>query len=378
MTASTIETPQTTTTHSRPTLRQRITRLFVISITTILVTLGGAEFVVRAVPLYPDLFYQYDPVLGWQHYPNMSGTYIYMTCLGEYSQTVHINGQGLHDIERTYERADGTYRVLLLGDSLAAGFEVPLEDTFFRVAVSILNNDRTQIDIINGGHQGYQTAQELVFYQREGLRYSPDMVIVVIEPANDLIDNNSVIRYGDSTYFPYFEQGEDGALIFHEGDPTQPNPERDQVNGVHDFFYDNSRLYRLLYDRRRFLQNVAQLNTRSDERTLIADSLEISTALIRQLRDSVAVNGAQFGVILAPLNWDRPSANTGSWEWLETFLTAENIPYVNPQARFDELIENGAQLFYACDKYHWTRVGHAVMADILANFIRDLRANTAP
>lgn len=353
------------------TLRARLLRFIVMSLVSVGVTLFAVEIVVRAIPLYPDTFYQYDPIYGWTHIPNMQGTYVYMTCLGEYRQPVRINANGLRDIERDYQRTDDEYRVLVIGDSVVAGFEVPLETTFFRQAQAQLN-ESTRVDVIGGGFQGYGTAQSLVFYEREGRRYDPDLVILMMQPANDITDNHHGLRYNGSTFYPYVTLDTAGQLVFHEGDPSQPHPERAQLNVVHDVLYENSRLYRLIFDRYDVLSSLSQTNARFSSQTDVNESLEITAATIQRLRASVETDGAHFGVILTPLNRTLPGADTTAWAWLETLLTDEQIAYRSPQALFDER-QLDTPLFYNCDKYHWTVDGHTVMAGVFANFVRDLQ-----
>ena len=42
-------------------------------------------------------------------------------------------------------------------------------------------------DVINAGVPGYSTAQELLFYEREGRRYRPDIVVLVISALSALL-----------------------------------------------------------------------------------------------------------------------------------------------------------------------------------------------
>jgi hypothetical protein len=44
-------------------------------------------------------------------------------------------------------------------------------------------------DVVNGGVSGYGQAQEYLWLQAEGYKYSPDVVVVVVFLGNDLIDN---------------------------------------------------------------------------------------------------------------------------------------------------------------------------------------------
>lgn len=355
-----------------PSLRTRILRSLLLSVFSVFFTLFLIEMIVRIVPLYPDSFFAYDSMVGWRHIPDKEGTYLYVTCLNDYRQRVSINAQGLHDVDHTYERQGDAYRVLVLGDSLVASFEVPLEANFLRQANSQLSADGAY-EILNGGHQGYSTGNELMFYREEGRRYDPDMVILVVEPVNDIIENNHILRYNGGTYYPYFTLDENRQPVFHEGDPAQINPDNQTGNVGYDALYEGSYLFRLITKRSAFLRGVKRSNQRATDQSQTNAALDITAALLREMRDTVQDDGVTFGVIIAPFNRTRGDSNLITWDWLAALMTDENIPYLNPQAQFDAAPAE-TPLFYPCDKYHWTPAGHALMGEVLADFVRDSRS----
>ena len=142
----------------------------------------------------PSVFWIHDPLLGWVHEPNSVGTY-----LGprpwpvEFESTVRINSLGLRGPEVT-DVPKGGYRVLVLGDSLTAGFEVEYEETFTAVLEQLLSQEMgAAVQVINAGVRGYGTDQELLYYRERGRKLEPHLVILV-SSFNDPRNNTMVHR----------------------------------------------------------------------------------------------------------------------------------------------------------------------------------------
>ena len=87
-----------------------------------------------------------------------------------------------------YEPAPGKLRILALGDSHTAGYEVAQNETYSAVLEELLLAGRIDAEVINSGISGFGTAEQLVFLENEGLKYKPDIVIVGFY-ANDFQDN---------------------------------------------------------------------------------------------------------------------------------------------------------------------------------------------
>src|SRR5258708_1813078 len=72
----------------------------------------------------PDIFWRHDPLLGWSMEPHSEGEYVGPRPFPvEFHARVRINSIGLRGPEIA-EVPPGGFRVLVLGDSVVAAFEV--------------------------------------------------------------------------------------------------------------------------------------------------------------------------------------------------------------------------------------------------------------
>jgi lysophospholipase L1-like esterase len=100
-----------------------------------------------------------------------------------------INSKGLRaDRDYPYEKPAGVRRVVCLGDSFTAGYEVDLEECFTRVLERELTAAGRRVEVLNAGVSGFGTAEELLYLERELIKYSPDVVVISFY-GNDFSDN---------------------------------------------------------------------------------------------------------------------------------------------------------------------------------------------
>jgi hypothetical protein len=153
----------------------------------IVLALVMLELGVRVLGLYEfptDDFIQPHAELGWSHTPVKEGHWT----VGEDRIRVKINSKGLRDKEYAYRKEEGTFRILVLGDSFTEALQVPVDDTFCNVLERELNRRQRHFEVINGGFAGVGTDYELLFLKREGYKYYPDLVILAFF-GNDIYDN---------------------------------------------------------------------------------------------------------------------------------------------------------------------------------------------
>lgn len=101
----------------------------------------------------------------------------------------HINSQGFRsDRDFEYAKKPQRIRILSLGDSHTAGYEVGQDETYSTVLEANLQASGVDVEVLNTGISGFGTAEQLVYLANEGIKYDPDFVILGFY-ANDLQDN---------------------------------------------------------------------------------------------------------------------------------------------------------------------------------------------
>jgi lysophospholipase L1-like esterase len=103
----------------------------------------------------------YEPEIGYRGNPKFPG----------------YNSDGFHDQE--IGPKGGTFRIMVLGDSVAVGGDSP-EDTFPAYIEANLKNDAAlaPVEVLNVSVRGYTNYQELLFLKKYGLHYQPDALLV--------------------------------------------------------------------------------------------------------------------------------------------------------------------------------------------------------
>ena len=150
-----------------------------------------------------------DPALGWTHRAggrSRGGLY-------------QADTAGLR-VERagtTVTRAGrvGTARIAVFGDSFVHGDEVAFPDTWAATLETALDADRPT-EVLNFGVGGYGTDQALLRWRTLGHHYTPDLVLVGLQPEN-VNRNLNLVRalYLPTTGIPFSKPRfvlRDGAL----------------------------------------------------------------------------------------------------------------------------------------------------------------------
>lgn len=156
----------------------------VVAIFSTLLALLAAEVVVRVFSLAPGIkpiqLSSYDciykrstnPILGFElkancqnHNPDFIQTY------------ERTNAHGQRDKERNYHKPDGVKRVLLLGDSVVEGYGLRESETISQQLEALHPDGSTEV--LNFGVSAYCTLAEIELLEVKGLRFDPDIVVLV-------------------------------------------------------------------------------------------------------------------------------------------------------------------------------------------------------
>ena len=150
--------------------------------------------------------FEYDELLGWKLKPNSTG----FMSNPEFNVTINISQKGLRDKDYPYNKTGNKKRIIVLGDSFTLGVGVEEDERFTEVLEDKLLEN---VDVINMGVSGYGTDQELLFLEKEGFNYNPDIVLVAFYIGNDVSDNmHSFMPQAKPYPKPMFVLSEDNEL----------------------------------------------------------------------------------------------------------------------------------------------------------------------
>lgn len=136
--------------------------------------LGDVVPALKSFFVAPKVFVR-DPDLGFKLNPESKG----------------VNSLGMQHNEVSVTKPSGTYRVLVIGDSVA--FD---HFGFVRMLSEELREVRgAPVEVINASIPGYTTYQELVFMKRDLMELNPDLVIL----QYCLNDNYEFLQYLDDS-----------------------------------------------------------------------------------------------------------------------------------------------------------------------------------
>jgi hypothetical protein len=333
--------------------------LALASILAVLLLLVAAEMAVRrAQPRYlerislDDLAYlhTYSPVYGWTPRPSFR-----YTLAG--SETT-INRLGYRGREVAAARTAGRPRVVMLGDSITFGYGVRDGETFSAVMESLA----PPLEVVNLGVQGYGTDQELLKLEREGLAYAPDVVVLNVCLANDLLDNAAARSIYDGVYPKPFFRLEGGRLVEVAGHVALSWPRRLALLLSQRSALFNALLDLVRVDRARYQRELAgRLEAEPGE-----PAFAVTFALVRRMDELTRARGSRFVALLYPSLRDfiRPSRRA------PRFLEApelRGVSVVDLLPRFQAAGFN-AETFsrYSLDgNLHLTAEGHRLAARVI-------------
>ena len=162
---------------------------FLLSVLTVFTVVTVTELSLNPFVHSPTSIFEEDDELGWKLKPNAEGVW------GK--ELIKVNGKGLIGPELDYMKKEGAYRILYLGDSVTFGYRLDDYKKGYPFVTEFLLEQHTghHIETINSGVGGYSPWQEYVYLQREGIKYSPDLVVIGFV-LNDVTEKFTLARFG--------------------------------------------------------------------------------------------------------------------------------------------------------------------------------------
>ena len=138
------------------------------------------------------LRYAYTPDVLGEFLPNQS---LYDTRKPRVRWKVTINAEGYRGRPVAVPKPSGTYRLLVLGDSLVEGSYVDDGSTLAeQLEVALRRRLGDGIEVVGIGRAGYTITDEMDYFREKGHRLDPDAVVLV-SALNDVADLSRPIQY---------------------------------------------------------------------------------------------------------------------------------------------------------------------------------------
>ncbi len=340
---------------------ETVKNALVVSV-AILVCLAGLELAIRlySLVLFPRMMVL-DDQLGWRHARSVSKTF---TNENGDSFRVVQNRFGHRGREYPLQKAPGKYRILILGDSFTEGSHVSEEDLFS----ARLEKANPRFEVLNAGVGGYGTVQEYLYFASEGVRFKPDLLLLMFF-ENDLSDN-CLSYYAGFGPRPYARLTNGTVEVVERLEPAGflrfafPVPFRYQLSRYSYLYYFlNSTIYQRL-----FAGRMLAIQQQDLKQIASCGRYEILHGLLARLRASMRAEGGEFAVVLIPTRQEVTAGSSAVEEPIAKFCAETALNCLALLDRFAREKAAGARLYFDAD-IHWTRVGHSVAADEIGRFL---------
>jgi hypothetical protein len=361
-------------------------------------------------PPYPggDELHRCDRLLGWKGNPNTSVT----QNTDGYPHTVTWNSQGMHDRDYSFDKPDGVFRILVLGDSFVEAQQVEEIRTNHHVLEETLNArapGNVKFEVISGAIRAWGPAQQLIYFRSIGQLYQPNLVVLLWLPANDL---TNVLPYdrltgagGTNCYFPYFAicEGQFDPEPWFPAPGFAPtwkicSPTQKRVSSILNYLYHHSRLYQQLEpilarnSSRIDYANpfIPWLPQAADDEAL-QYAYQLTDQIIFHLSDEAKQIGAQTALVIVPFNvavhGDVEASYAQSLEQtvkaetglgvnptlpnqnFTTLMQRRNLPVLDMHPIFVEAARAGGEALYWPVDPHWTVAGNRLAGETIARWL---------
>ena len=289
--------------------------------------------------------YRYDPVLGWG------------LLQGFHKDNIHINKHGQRGlVDWQVEKPAGIRRIMALGDSYTYGYDVGDQEAYPAVLGSLLGDG---FEVINWGVPGYGTDQQVLLYEKYGISFSPDIVILGFYTPDLFRNRLTFFSYLKPCYELQGDQLHLAAGTIHSPTELLETYNSGQKQIRTDGFYSLAYLRRELEDMRR---------DHVDPNTL---EWPVTQKILEHFSQIVRGHGATPLLLIIPdkeILKKEESATTDIANLLTELAEKLGMPCLDmiPIIRA-KASETNEPLY----KGHWTPFGHQIAAEELLKALRE-------
>ncbi len=284
----------------------------------------------------------YDPLRGWAVKPELHD----LVWLSNQSMIVNSNSRGIRGkTEYSYARQAGKHRIVTLGDSFTFGDEVSDDETYSYYLTSLLPDT----EVLNLGVHGYGHDQMLLYLKEEGVKYSPDVVIlgyVSLDPPRNLLSFRDFAK-------PKFELTKDGLRLTHV-----PVSTPESVMAWEPY---RPKIFDLVVMARERVRSMVGWNQRRTE--------AITSAIFDELVKTTRENGAVPVFVYLPVLQETVNPQEGftpDEQFLNQYCQERGMACLFLRRVFLEQVKKGAKFN---TRSHWFASEHMLAAQAIRDFI---------
>ncbi len=283
---------------------------------------------IKGLNKHDDNCYRPSSILGYEPIPNRCGH----------------NSYGLLGEDCELNKEDGVYRILILGDSIAAhNFSV----RFLRDMLNNTHDIKYKFELLNAAVDSYDVKRYANYLKYKGLRFHPDMVIVFF-CLNDLNVYNLIPYKGKDGFVEYYFPGEEISKLF--------TPNR--------FLFKRSYLYRFLIVTLEGIIYHKKSKIISKERSNAIYYVSLMKLLCQ--RRGIPLIGVVFPY-LKPLE-EYNEADMSRYDMLSEVLRDLDIGYIDLHEYFPDE-QRRALRRDKDDMWHPSKEGHRIAAEAIYSYL---------
>lgn len=291
------------------------------------------EAALRIVGYASPSWYQLDTQLGWSLQRHKKGWYF-----SEGARIpIYINSQGFRDKEQLLDKAEGVYRIAVLGDDYSEAMNVQIQRTWWWQLPRALDAcaPGKTIEVLNFAVGGYGTAQELVMLETTAMRYQPDLVLLQFSSRDDVVDNSFALTPRKERPFYFLDAG--GRPRIDESFSSSPGFDRRMQTRYRlgSELADHSRAFQLA----RQIAATAVIGEahadvdaaalRQPRDAVWEDAWRVTEALLAKMHRYSRANGARLAVVNVPHPQQAGEAMAYPDQRLAAFAARERVPFVS-------------------------------------------------
>lgn len=251
-----------------------------------------------------------------------------------------MNRLGFRDREHDLAKAPGAVRIVVLGDSVTYGVEVPIGDRYTSRLEARLREQDGRVEVVNLGQRQYSTGQEVAVFEHLGAALAPDLLILAY------VLNDPIADHGKNEFFRR-QRSVSRTWAWLERRLGSPWSQSMPGCAPHDYY---SRLH------------------------CDADLWAASEASLDRLAELTAAIGCPVLVVIFPLLERDPDASFASYRWRQThrqvaeaarrrgFGILDLLPTFAGHRPVELKVETP-------DELHPNALGHRLAADAIADAV---------